>query len=122
MTITVTNPTNGKKFDALFLVDTGSDHSMIPAPLLDSIEVTRRGKRVYELADGSIRQYDFGFVEIEFLGDIAQARVIFGDPESEPLLGAIMLEDLGIVVDPLSKKLFRQPAFPLKAALGIVTI
>ena len=114
VTVTVTNPANGKKTDALFLVDTGADHCMVPWPLLDSIELARRGKRVYELADGSTREYDFGFAEIDMLGDIAQARVIFGEPESEPLLGVIVLEDLGIVVDPLNKTLRRLPALLLK--------
>jgi len=41
VTVTVTNPANGKKIDALFLVDT--DHCMVPAPLLGSIELARRG-------------------------------------------------------------------------------
>jgi hypothetical protein len=38
-------------------------------------------------------QRDFGFAEIDMLGDIAQARMIFGKPESEPLLGASVLKE-----------------------------
>jgi hypothetical protein len=40
--------------------------------------------------------------------------VIFGPPESEPLLGVVALESVGLIVDPISKTLRRLPAIPLK--------
>ena len=35
------------------------------------------GTRVYELADGTIKEYPFGLVEIAFFGEITAGRVIF---------------------------------------------
>jgi predicted aspartyl protease len=68
----------------------------------------------YELADGSVREYPFGLVRIEFMGEITAGRVIYGESGSEPLLGVTALESVGIIVDPANKTLKRLPAIPLK--------
>ena len=41
-------------------------------------------------------------------------RVIFGPEGTEPLLGVIALQSVGIIVDPRTEKLKRLPAIPLK--------
>ena len=41
-------------------------------------------------------------------------RIIFGEPNCEPLLGVTALESVGIMVDPANKTLKRLPAIPLK--------
>ncbi|MBN1508149.1 MAG: hypothetical protein JW955_14960 [Sedimentisphaerales bacterium] len=51
---------------------------------------------------------------IEFLGEIPAGRVIFGDPDCEPLLAVTAPESAGIVIDPANKTLKRLPAIPLK--------
>jgi predicted aspartyl protease len=53
-------------------------------------------------------------VRIEFMGEVTAGRVVFGNPGSEPLLGVIALESVGIMVDPANKTLERLPAIPLK--------
>ena len=35
--------------------------------------------------------------------------VIFGDKESEPLLGAVTLEEFGLAIDPVNKSLMPVP-------------
>jgi predicted aspartyl protease len=72
------------------------------------------GTTVYELADGSVREYDFGLVQIEFMGEVTAGRVIFGPDDAEPLLGVTALESVGITIDPASRTLKRLPAIPLK--------
>ena len=104
----------GESYEEIFLVDTGATDSMAPAPELDAIGVAREGKMSYELADGTVREYAYGLVRIEFMGDVTAGRVIFGDPDSEPLLGVTALESVGIMVDPANKTLRRLPAIPLK--------
>jgi len=103
-----------KCFEALFLVDTGATDSMAPTDELQKIGVRREGKMSYELADGTVKEYPFGLVRIEFMGETTAGRVIFGEPGSEPLLGVTALESVGIMVDPLHKTLKRLPAIPLK--------
>jgi clan AA aspartic protease len=101
-------------FEAVFLVDTGATDSMAPADELEKIGVAREGKTSYELADGTLKEYDYGLVRIEFMGEVTAGRVVFGNPGSEPLLGVIALESVGIMVDPANKTLERLPAIPLK--------
>jgi clan AA aspartic protease len=103
-----------KKYEADFLVDTGATDSMAPASKLERAGITRRGRMSYELADGSVIEYDFGLVEIEFMGELTSGRVIFGPNDCEPLLGVTALESVGIIVEPATQKLKRMPAIPLK--------
>jgi clan AA aspartic protease len=104
----------GKFYEAVFLVDTGATDSMVPAPELEKIGVKKEGRMSYGLADGTVKEYPFGLVRIEFMGETTAGRVIFGLPESEPILGVTALESVGIVVDPVSRTLKRLPAIPLK--------
>jgi clan AA aspartic protease len=106
---------NGRKFyETVFLVVTGATNSMLPSPELEKIGVKKEGKMSYELADGTVREYPFGLARIEFMGETTAGRVIFGEPECEPLLGVTALESVGIIVDPANKALKRLPAIPLK--------
>jgi len=66
------------------------------------------------LADGTLREYQFGLAEIAFMGEVTARRVIFGPDTAEPLLGVTALESVGITIDPASWTLMRLPAIPLK--------
>lgn len=115
VTTKLSNMRNGNgDFEAIFLVDTGATDSMAPAPELEKIGVAKEGKMSYELADGTVREYSYGLVRIEFMGEVTAGRVIFGEPGCEPLLGVTALESVGIMVDPTNRTLRRLPAIPLK--------
>jgi clan AA aspartic protease len=103
-----------RAYEAVFLVDTGATDSMVPGPALENIGLKKEGKMAYELASGEVKEYPYGLARIEFMGEITVGRVIFGDPDCEPLLGVTALESVGIVVDPANKTLKRLPAIPLK--------
>ena len=103
-----------KKFGAEFLVDTGATDSMAPAAQLRKAGIKPVGKTVYELADGSVHEYEFGLVVIEFMGEITAGRVIFGPDHAGPILGVTALESVGILVDAARQSLKRMPAIPLK--------
>lgn len=103
-----------KAYEELFLVDTGATDSFAPSDALDRLGIPRVGKMSYELADGKVKEYHFGLVRIEFMGETTAGRVIFGEPGSEPLLGVTALESVGIMVDTANKTLKRLPAIPLK--------
>jgi clan AA aspartic protease len=104
----------GKSYESVFLVDTGATDSMAAADELEKIGVVKEGKMSYELADGTVKEYPYGLVRIEFMGETTAGRVIFGEPGSEPILGVTALESVGIMVDPTTKTLKRLPAIPLK--------
>lgn len=101
-------------YEAEFLVDTGATDSMAPGGMLKQIGIQPAGSMVYELADGTKREYPFGLAEIRFMGEITAGRVIFGPDSAEPVLGVTALESVGISVDPANRTLKRLPAIPLK--------
>ena len=115
VTVTVRNPADPEKFwEGLFLVDTGATDSLVPGPHLDAIGLKPRGKRVYELADGSEIVMDITVGEIEFMGETVGGTILYGAAHAEPLLGVTALESVGIEVDPVSQRLKRLPAVRLK--------
>jgi clan AA aspartic protease len=101
-------------FEARFLVDTDAIDTLAPASELKKIGLKVVGKMAYELADGTVRELDFGLAQIEFMGEVTAGRVVFGPEGTEPLLGVTAVESVGIVVDPANKTLKRLPAIPLK--------
>ena len=101
-------------FEDVFLIDAGATDSMAPSDKLEKIGVARVGKMSYELADGTVKEYPYGLVRIEFMGETTAGRVIFGNPDTDPILGVTALESVGIMVDPVNKTLQRLPAIPLK--------
>jgi clan AA aspartic protease len=101
-------------YEADFLVDTGATDSLAPRAELQKIGLKPVGTTVYELADGSLQEYQFGLAEISFMGEVTAGRIIFGPDEAEPLLGVTALESVGITIDPANRTLKRLPAIPLK--------
>jgi len=101
-------------YEDVFLVDTGATDSLAPSDELEKIPIAKIGKMSYSLADGTIREYQYGLARIEFMGEITAGRIIFTSPGTEPILGVTALESVGIMVDPANKTLQRLPAIPLK--------
>jgi clan AA aspartic protease len=101
-------------YEADFLVDTGATDSLAPAAQLEKVGIRPIGTMAYELADGTIKEYPFGLVQISFMGEVTAGRVIFGPDNAEPIIGVTALESVGITVDPANRTLKRLPAIPLK--------
>lgn len=115
VTVTVRNPASPKRsWTGLFLVDTGAFDSLIPSKHLKRIGLKPRGKRTYELADGSEVRLGIATAELELMGDMVGSTVIFGADDAEPILGVTALESAGLEVDPQSQRLKRLPAVRLK--------
>ena len=115
VTVTIRNPADpDRSWEALFLVDTGATDSLVPRQHLEAIGLKPKGRRVYELADGSEIAIDIAVGEIEFMGETVGGTILFGEPDAEPLLGVTALESVGIEVDPLNQRLKRLPAVRLK--------
>ena len=115
VTVAIRNPAEPDRvWEGLFLVDTGATDTLVPRPYLESIGLTPKGQRVYSLADGSEIRMDITVAQVEFMGEFVGATIVFGEAESEPLLGVTALESVGIEVDPLNQRLKRLPAVRLK--------
>src|SRR5947208_1122578 len=115
VTTAVCNPGDpNRRWESLFLVDTGATDCMIPAKALREIGVLPRSKRTYELADGSEIVLEIGVAQLEFMREIVGVTVIFGDDDVEPILGVTAPESVGIEIDPKNERLKRLPAVRLK--------
>jgi clan AA aspartic protease len=115
VTAAVVNPADTeRRWEALFLVDTGATDCYIPANRLREIGLEPQGKRTFELADGTELTMDIAVARIEFMREFVGATVVFGENDTEPLLGVTALESVGIEVDPLNQRLKRLPAVRLK--------
>ena len=120
VTVAVTNPTDPeRRWEGLFLVDTGAVDCYVPAKYLRAVGIETMGKRTFELADGSEVALDIGVARIEFMGEAVGATVIFGNDDAEPLLGVTALESVGIEVDPQNQRLKRLPAVRLKRSAQV---
>ena len=92
VTVTIRNPADpDRTWEGLFLVDTGATDSLVPRPHLESIGLRPKGRRVYELADGSEITMEITVGEIEFMGETVGGTILFGEADAEPLLGATAL-------------------------------
>lgn len=115
VTVAVTHPADPqRRWEGLFLVDTGTIDCMAPAKHLRGIGIEPRGKRTYELADGTEIVMELGVASIEFMGEVVGVTIIFGQDDAEPILGVTALESVGIEVDPQNQRLKRLPAVRLK--------
>ncbi len=101
-------------YEADFLVDTGAIDCLAPASVLKAAGIEMDGRDVYELANGDVVEYPFGFARVSFMGSETVAQIIFGPENCEPILGTVALDNTGIVVDPVSCTLKRMAAKPLK--------
>ncbi|HKG96934.1 MAG TPA: clan AA aspartic protease [Pyrinomonadaceae bacterium] len=108
------NRDSKETFTADFLIDTGATDSMVPASELKRIGIQPIGTRAYELADGQLEEFQVGYAEFSFMDDTILGRVIFGPDNVEPILGAIALESVGVVVDPVNHRLIKLRALSLK--------
>ena len=115
VTVTIRNPADpDRAWEGLFLVDTGATDSLVPRPHLEAIGLRPKGHRVYELANGDELKMEITTADIEFMGEIVGGTVLFGEADTEPLLGVTALESVGIEVDPTNQRLKRLPAVRLK--------
>jgi len=94
-------------FDAW--VDTGASYSWIPRPALEALGHTPEDDREFELADGRRITYGVKEVVVRVDGRSTTTWVVFGEPGTDPLLGAVTLQEAGLGVDALNERLMRVP-------------
>ena len=61
------NSDSAEKYEADFLVDTGAWDSMAPASELIRVGIRPVGKKLYQLASGELREYEYGNAELRFM-------------------------------------------------------
>jgi len=100
---------------AKLLVDTGSEHTWIPASKLEKIGVKREKKDVaFIMANGELVTRSVGFAILRVDERFTIDEVVFAEKGDLALLGARTLEGLNLTVDAARRKLVA--AGPLPAA------
>jgi len=87
------------------LVDTGATWTWIPESVLNGIGLVPTSTRRVKLADGRIVQRNATIALITIGQETLPTLCLFGDEGSEPLLGAVTLEEFGLGVDPVGRAL-----------------
>ena len=95
------------------LVDTGSEHTWIPAARLEKIGVAREKKDVqFVMANGEVVTRNVGFAVLRVQKQFTIDEVVFAEPGDLALLGARTLEGLNFTVDAAKKRLVAAGPFP----------
>ena len=87
------------------MVDMGATYSSIPRDVLSELAVTPSEERPFILANAQRVFYGFGWIRVRLEGREQPTPVIFADLGSPPLLGAVTLEEFGLAVDPVNRRL-----------------
>ena len=106
ITLRVANPGRPRKMLPVeFLVDSGAIYSVVPAQTLRKLGVKAHSKQIFTLADGSHITRQKGDLLFKMNGSQGAAPVIFGETGDSTLLGAVTLEALGVMLDPIKREL-----------------
>ena len=100
----VGNPFTGQSETVEAVVDTGAADSLMPASMLRRLGIEPDRVARYRTASGERVEYDVGSAYFAAEGFRCIANVVFG-PEDNPLMGAPTLDQLCLVVDPVSQRL-----------------
>jgi predicted aspartyl protease len=87
------------------LVDTGALYSVIPRPTLEALGIAPMARETFTFADGTHRRYAVGEAFFQLGEKAGTSKVVFGPRGATPLLGALALESLGLMVNPVTREI-----------------
>ena len=113
-TVKIINPANERKQARIrCMVDSGAVYSVVPKEILKRLGIKAHSRRTFTLANGETVTRAVGDAVFEYAGERGASPAIFGERGDSTLLGAVTLEALGLVLDPL-----RREIKPLPLVLG----
>ena len=102
-----------------FLVDSGAIYSELPAKIWRALRLRAERKVEFTLADGTPIEPGVSECRFEIQGKAATSPVVLGAERDGALLGAVTLETLGLMLNPLTREILpmRWP-YPMSAGSG----
>jgi clan AA aspartic protease len=94
-----------KKRQLKFLVDSGASYTLLPEEVWRELGLKPKRKPVFILADGTEIERDVSECYIELPQGDGHSPVVLGEEGDDALLGAVTLENLGLILNPLKRKL-----------------
>ena len=105
LNVKVKNPQQPKKeVVGRFLVDSGAVYSVMPTSILAKLGIKPVDRQSFSLANGEVIEKAIGNAHFEYQGKRRSSPVVFG-VEGIYLLGAVTLESLGMILDPINREL-----------------
>lgn len=95
----------GPTLDMEALVDTGATYTVLPASTLRGLGVKPDDSMEFEFGDQRLTTYEVGEARVTFRGYSRVTTVVFGPENVLPLLGVVVLEQMGLMVDPVGQQL-----------------
>ena len=109
-----------KQMTVKMLVDSGAYMMGINQTIREQLNLRFIEKRKVVLADGTVKEYDVvGPIMVKFKNRTAICSALVIDGNSEPLLGAIPLEEMDVVIHPQRQELIVNPDHPYYAQLNM---
>ena len=96
-----------------FLVDTGAVYTVLPEHAWQSLRLRPTSSAEFGLADGSAIARPVSEARFDVAGRAATSPVILGERDDAPLLGAVTLETLGLMVNPLTREIVLMGPLPM---------
>ena len=107
----LTGPT-GRVETVSLLVDTGATFLTLPRTLAERLELKATRTLAIITAGGREETWPLASVQLELEGHAVPTPVLIA-PDGPALLGAVALESLVLVVDPITKRLLPSKAYVL---------
>ncbi len=107
-----------RKMHVDMLVDTGAYMLAINESIQEQMQFPLVEKRKFELGNGHIVEYDIvASVELKFKNRRTNCNAVVLPDTTEPLLGAIPLEDMDVLIHPYRQELIVNPDHPYFAVM-----
>lgn len=94
----------GKRRRVQFLVDTGAIYTVLPERIWRTLGLRPDRDVEFGLADGSVITRSVGHARFDLCDRMAPSPVVLGQRNEGPLLGAVTLESLGLMVNPMTRQ------------------
>ncbi len=96
-------------------MDTGASYTWAPASLLQALGIAPTFRFPFVLADGRHIEKEMAETKVRLDGQERTTLVVFGDEDTQPLLGAYTLEGFGLVPHPVGRRLIPVPGLLMQA-------
>ena len=118
VTVAVGSPDRRTFREVEALVDTGATFTWVPGEILRQIGHEPVMRQPFDLADGRVVERDVSEVPIRLNGQVLSTLCVFGDEGSQPVLGAVTLEQFLLAPDPVHKRLMPVHGLAMMAHRG----
>jgi hypothetical protein len=109
-----------KRMHINMLADSGAYMMAINENIQTILQLPFREKRKSVMADGSVVEHDVvGPIEVRFQNRTAVCNAVVLQGDTEPLLGAIPMEEMDVLTHPLRNELIVNPEHPYMAQLSL---